>query len=464
MEYIENHTFDEIEPGATARMVRTLTRRDIELFAVLSGDFNPTHLDEIYAREDPYHQVIGHSIWGGTLVSGILGTLLPGAGTLYRHQSLTFEGPVRLGDAVEVSVTVTAKDPADHTVTLDCEGRNQDGERILWGQAVVVAPTTRIRRPRIELPEIHMHEHGARHKKLVEMTSHLEPVPTAVVHPVDRLSLEGAVRAAEATLIRPLLVGPEARIRAAAEAGGLDIGACELVDVPHSHAAAARGVELVRCGRAAMLMKGSLHTDELMAEVVSRATGLRTERRISHVFVLDVPTYPRPLLITDAAINIYPGLMDKRDIVQNAIDLAHAMGVAQPRVAILSAVETVTPKIASTMEAAALCKMAERGQIRGGILDGPLAFDNAISRQAATTKGIVSPVAGEADILVVPDLEAGNMVAKQLEYLADAAAAGVVVGARVPIVLTSRSDGLLARLASCAVAVLMARAAGGRVA
>jgi phosphotransacetylase len=293
---------------------------------------------------------------------------------------------------------------------------------------------------------------------LIERCAALEPVTTAVAHPCDQSSLAGAVEAAEANLIRPILVGPQARIRAVAEQCGLDIRPYELVDAPHSHAAAAKAVEIVRTGAAETLMKGSLHTDELMAAVVSKDTGLRTERRISHVFIMDVPTYPKPLAVTDAAINIFPDLETKVDIVQNAIDMAHALGVALPKIAILSAVETVTPKIPSTIDAAALCKMAERGQITGALLDGPLAFDNAISQEAAAIKGIRSEVAGDADILIVPDLEAGNMLAKQLTFLANADAAGIVLGARVPIILTSRADTVRARMASCAVAVLLAHA------
>ena len=293
---------------------------------------------------------------------------------------------------------------------------------------------------------------------LIERCARLEPVSAAVAHPCDRSSLTAAVEAAEANLIRPILVGPEAKIRAVAEQFELDIRPYRLVDAPHSHAAAAKAVEIVRAGEAETLMKGSLHTDELMAEVVRKETGLRTERRISHVFIMDVPTYPTPLGVTDAAINIFPDLETKVDIVQNAIDMAHALGVERPKVAILSAVETVTPKIPSTIDAAALCKMAERGQITGGLLEGPLAFDNAISKEAAEIKGIRSEVAGDADILVVPDLEAGNMLAKQLSFLANADAAGIVLGARVPIILTSRADTVRARLASCAVAVCLAHA------
>jgi phosphate acetyltransferase len=293
---------------------------------------------------------------------------------------------------------------------------------------------------------------------LIERCATLEPVTTAVAHPCDESSLTAAVEAAEADLIRPILVGPEAKIRAVAEQFGLDIRPYRLVDTRHSHAAAAKAVEIVRADEAETLMKGSLHTDELMGEVVRKDTGLRTERRISHAFIMDVPTYPKPLAVTDAAINIFPDLETKVDIVQNAIDMAHALGREMPKVAILSAVETVTPKIPSTIDAAALCKMAERGQITGGLLDGPLAFDNAISKEAAEIKGIRSEVAGDADILVVPDLEAGNMLAKQLSFLANADAAGIVLGARVPIILTSRADTVRARLASCAVAVLLAHA------
>jgi phosphotransacetylase len=297
-----------------------------------------------------------------------------------------------------------------------------------------------------------------KYEQLLARCQGMPAVATAVAHPCDDASLGAAVEAARARLIAPILVGPAQKIRAVAKASGIEIDPYEIVDVPHSHAAAARAVELVRSGRAELLMKGSLHTDELMGEVVKRETGLRTERRVSHVFVMDVPTYHKPLSITDAAVNIFPTLDDKRDIVQNAIDFMRALGVERPRVAILSAVETVTTKIPSTIDAAALCKMADRGQIQGGILDGPLAFDNAISAEAARTKGIVSPVAGDPDIILVPDLEAGNMLAKNLTFLSRADAAGIVLGARVPIILTSRADNERARLASCGVAALYAAA------
>ena len=303
-----------------------------------------------------------------------------------------------------------------------------------------------------------------KYERLLERCRGMEPVATAVAHPCEESALSGALEAGEKKLIRPILVGPAAKIAEVARACKMDLGTTEIVDVPHSHAAAAKAVELVRSGKAELLMKGSLHTDELLGAVVARETGLRTGRRVSHVFLMDVPTYHKVLIVTDAAINIAPTLEDKADICQNAIDLAITLGVERPKVAILAAVETVNSKMQATLDAAALCKMADRGQIRGGILDGPLAFDNAISKEAAVTKGIRSEVAGDPDILLVPDLEAGNMLAKQLTFLANADSAGLVLGARVPIILTSRADSVRARIASCGVAMLVAHARRGAAA
>jgi phosphate acetyltransferase len=294
---------------------------------------------------------------------------------------------------------------------------------------------------------------------MLERCRTLTPVPTAVAHPCEASALAGAIEAGEKGLIIPILVGPETKIREIARQAGIELGNTRIVDVPHSHAAAAKAVELVRKGEAELLMKGSLHSDELLGAVVARDTGLRTGRRISHAFIMDVPTYHKVLIVTDAAINIAPTLEDKVDICQNAIDLARSLGLRRPKVAILAAVETVTSKMPATVDAAALCKMAERGQITGGTLDGPLAFDNAISKDAARIKGIESEVSGEADILLVPDLQSGNMLAKQLSFLANADSAGVVLGARVPIILTSRADSVRARIASCGVAMLAAHAA-----
>jgi phosphate acetyltransferase len=437
MQFIENKTFDEIKIGDTAELTRTLGRQDIELFALMSGDVNPAHVDADYAKSDTFHQVIAHGMWGGALISAVLGTELPGPGTIYLSQSLKFHRPVGLGDTVTVRVRVREKIPDKKRVILDCECVNGAGKVVITGKADVIAPTQKVHRLRAMLPEVHLHERGQHFRHLMEAARQNPPIRTAVVHPCDNLSLTGALEAGRRGLIVPVLVGPVARIKKIAEQVGQSLDGIQLVDAPHSHAAAARAVAMAREGQVDALMKGALHTDEVMGAVV-----------------IDVPNYPKPLLVTDAAINIYPDLDDKRDIVQNAIDLARAIGIEKPKVAILSAVETVYPKIKSTVEAAALCKMADRGQITGGILDGPLAFDNAVSKSAAETKHIVSPVAGDADILVVPDLEAGNMIAKQLIYLAGADAAGIVLGARVPIMLTSRADDVLARTASCALAQL----------
>ena len=292
--------------------------------------------------------------------------------------------------------------------------------------------------------------------RLLDHVAGLAPVRAAIVHPCDALSLAAVLDVRDAGLVEPVLVAPRARLDAAAEEAGLDMSGIPVEDVPHSHAAAMRAAELARDGEVEIMIKGSLHSDELMSAVVARASGLRTKRRVSHCFVIQTPHYPRPFLVTDAAVNLAPDLLQKADIVQNAIDLARVLGIAAPKVAILAAVETVNPAMPATLDAAALCKMADRGQITGGVLDGPLAFDNAVSMEAAKTKGIASPVAGQADILVVPDLESGNMLAKQLIFMGQAASAGIVLGAKVPVVLTSRADPRESRMASCAIALMLA--------
>jgi len=457
MEYIENRTFDEIQVGDTSTLVRTLRNEDIQMFAVMSGDINPTHVDPEYANSSSFREVVGHGMWGGMLVSNVLGTQFPGPGSVYIGQTFIFERPVRVDDTLKVTITCQQKFAHNHHIIFDCRARNQEGESILHGVAEVLAPLEKIRRPKVEMPELKLSEtRASRFEHLLEITNGMAAISMAVVHPCDAESLRGALLARDRGLIVPTLVGPEARIRAVAGEFKLDLADTAILDVEHSHAAALTAVALARAGKVDALMKGSLHTDELMGEVVASTTGLRTDRRISHVFLMDVPTYPRLLLITDAAINIVPDLVTKVDIIQNAIDLAHMLKIKEPKVAILAAVETVTPTMQATIDAASLCKMADRGQITGGLVDGPLAFDNAISMAAARTKGIRSAVAGQADILVVPDIEAGNMLAKQLEHLADAVSAGIVLGARVPIVLTSRSDTAETRTASTAVAVVMA--------
>ena len=452
---VENFTFDELQIGQSARLLRTLTPEDIEAFAAVSGDTNPAHLDADYASDTLMHGVVGHGMWSGALISALLGTQFPGTGTIYLDQSLNFARPVRIGDTLTVSATVTAKDAAQKSVDLACEVTNQKGERVVSGVARVRAPTQKVVRERSSLPRIQLLDPQARFKELLALGEHLPAVPCAVVHPCDAGSLAGALDAARLDLMIPVLIGPEGKIRGVAEEAGLDLHGVRIVHMPHSHAAAEHAAALAVGGEVRSLMKGSLHSDEMLSAVLARKE-LRTGRRMSHVFRFDVPLYSKPLLITDAALNIRPSLMEKVDIVQNAIDFARILGVALPRVAILSAVETVNPNIPSTLDAAALCKMADRGQITGGLLDGPLAFDNAVSTEAARIKHIESEVAGRADILAVPDLESGNMVAKQLEYLAGATGSGIVLGARVPIALTSRADGPMARASSALLALLVA--------
>jgi phosphotransacetylase/acyl dehydratase len=453
---IRNRTFDEIAIGDAAVIERTLMAEDIQLFAVLSGDFNPQHLDADYAASTRFHGVIAHGMWGGALISAVLGTRLPGPGTIYLSQTLKFLAPVRIGDTLRIEVMVTARDEAKKRLTLACRCVNAQGRSVIEGEAEVIAPTEHIERPRSALPEVRLTAAGAGLPKLLDHVRPMGRLRVAVVHPCDAPSLSAALDAAAAGLIEPVLVAPRAKLEAVAAGLGRDLSGVAIEDVAHSHAAAAHAVELAARGEVSALMKGSLHTDELMAAVIAPAGGLRTKRRMSHCFLMQTPAYPRPFIITDAAINIAPDLDAKADIVRNAITLAHAIGVERPRVAILAAVETVNPAMPATLDAAALCKMADRGQIAGAVLDGPLAFDNAVSIAAARIKGIDSPVAGQADVLVVPDLESGNMLAKQLEYMGDAASAGIVLGARVPIVLTSRADSRESRIASCALAVLLA--------
>ena len=455
---MENRTFDEIRVGDSATLTRTCQKDDVELFGVAVGALNPIHFSpEVAEKFSLGGKVKAHSMWGASLLSALFGNELPGPGAAYCSQDISFLTPINIGDTVTVTVTVAELVPPQDVV-FDCLAVKQTGETVFTGRARVAAPTVKFVQPRIQLHEARLHRAHHVFEDIILSCAGMEPVSVAVCHPCDQVSLEGPVEAAHLGLIRPILVGPEAKIQQVAREFGIDIAGLRIVDTAHSHDSAKRAVELCRAGEAEVLMKGSLHTDELMHEVAARDTGLRTARRISHVFIMDVPTYPRTLLITDAAINIQPTLEDKADILQNAIELAHVLGIDKPKVAILSAVETVYPKIASTIDAAALCKMADRGQITGAVLDGPLAFDNAINEEAARIKKIVSPVAGKADILLVPDLEAGNMLAKQLCYLAEADAAGIVLGARLPIVLTSRADSARARLASCAVAVRVAHA------
>ncbi|MBU3724767.1 MAG: bifunctional enoyl-CoA hydratase/phosphate acetyltransferase [Burkholderiaceae bacterium] len=455
-EILENKTFDEIALGDSARLVRTLTKTDVEGFAAVSGDTNPTHLDSAYAAgNSPVNEIVGHSMWSASLISSVLANSLPGIGTVYLDQKLHFKLPVKIGDTVTVTIKAISKNNADKSITFDCLVQNQRQETIATGEATVLPPKTKMRREKINAPQIQLFDPDARLKALLALGAHLDPILCGIVHPCEPGALQGAIEAAEQRLIQPVLIGPKSKILATAEEAGLDVQHFDIIDTPHSHASAEIAAQMAAEGKLEALMKGSLHTDELMGAVVSNHK-LRTKRRISHIWRFEVPLYSKPLLITDAAINIAPTLTEKVDIIQNAITLAHVLGNPLPKVAILSAVETVNPNISSTLDAAALCKMADRKQITGGVLDGPLAFDNAISMEAAQIKHIESPVAGQADILVAPDLESANMIGKQLEYLAGATSSGIVMGARIPLALTSRADGPMSRMSSALLAKLLA--------
>jgi phosphate acetyltransferase len=456
MHSFNNRTFDEIQLGETLTLSRQLTPMEVEALALLSGGAEPSDLERAARDNGNGNGTSAKSVGAEALLSSMLCRRLPGPGTTVVEQNLHFQGAFSPSDELVATVTAREKRDEDHVIVFDCQVKS-DGRELVAGTIAVVAPTSRASYTSAAAPEIVIRRHDG-FARILQRCAGLPPVVCAVVHPCDRDTLQGPIEAARQGLIVPVLVGPEAKIRAVAASEKLDLGPYRIVSTEHSHAAAVKAVAMARAGEVEALMKGSLHTDELLAAVVPSATGLRTGRRISHVFVLDVPSYPRALMITDAAINITPTLEDKVDIVQNAIDLAHTLGVKAPKVAILAAVETVSSKMQATLDAAALCKMAERGQIKGGVLDGPLAFDNAISEHAAATKKITSEVAGRADILLAPDLEAGNMLSKQLQYLAGADAAGIVLGTRVPIVLTSRADTVRVRLASCAVMKLVAHA------
>jgi phosphate acetyltransferase len=452
---LRNQTFDELKVGDSASLVRIVGRDDIDLFAAVSGDVNPAHLDATFAATDLFGHVIAHGMWTAALVSAVLGTKLPGPGTIYLGQELRFLRPVAPGDTITVAVSVKEKRPQKHIVLLETRCTNQSGQEVLAGTATVIAPTNKIEWPRSKLPTVKLRRQD-RYEAFVKMARERPSLRAGIVFPCSAEAILGAVEVQREGLLDPLLIGPEDKIRAVAEQAQVSLRGIPIEPAPHSHAAAARAVELAVAGKVSLLVKGSLHTDDLLGAVVAPESGLRTQRRISHIYAMDLPAYPKPLIITDAAINIQPTLEHKRDICQNAIDFMHRLGMPEPLVGVLAAVETVNPRMPATLDAAALTVMAARGQINGAKVDGPLAFDNAISPDAARTKGIVSPVAGNADILLVPDLEAGNMLAKQLIYFADAIAAGLVLGARVPIVLTSRADPLTARIASAALAKLAA--------
>ena len=445
-----NKTYDEIRVGDSAEIDRKVERSDLVVFAHASGNFNPVHIPED-ALHDP--DKVAPSMWVGALFSAVLGNVLPGIGTLYRSQNLVFNARARLGDTLKIKVTAVEKLP-NREVKFACSATLANGDVVAQGDAIIIAPSQSLD-SEIEPPDLILHRHR-KFDRLLAACRDAAPMATAVVCPTDKNSLGGVKLAVEEGLIIPILLGNGDHIKTAADELAFDISGFELVDTGFDdHKACGDAVAMIHSGQAATLMKGNVHSDELLGEVAKRDGGLRTSRRLSHVFVMDVPGMEHLLFVSDAAINILPDLQTKVDITQNAITLANACGLAEPKCGILSAVETVNPKIPSTIDAAVLAKMADRGQIKGGIVDGPLAMDNAIDIEAAQTKGIRSVVAGQADILIVPNLEAGNMLAKELTFVARADAAGLVVGAQVPVILTSRSDNEMARLASTALAHLL---------
>ena len=447
---LRNRTFDEIQIGESASLARRVVQNDIDLFAAVSGDIDPAHEDSLIAAGKLSGQRVVHGMWTAALISALLGKRLPGPGTIYLGQTLQFRHPVMLGDTITATVKVTEKRTEGRIVLLDTCCTNQAGDTVLLGTATVVAPSTTVVWPCAASAEVSVRRHD-RYEAFIRQARVRPALRTAIVHPCSEDAIVAAIEARDEGLLEPVLIGPEAKMRAAAEAANVSLAGVPIEAVEHSHAAAARAVAMGAAGQVAALMKGSLHTDELLGAVVARTSGLRTARRISHVYAMDVPAYSKPLVV-----NITPSLDHKRDICQNAIDLLHVLGVELPRVAVLGAIETVNSRMPTTLDAAALTVMAARGQITGALVDGPLAFDNAISLAAAKTKQINSPVAGQSDILLVPDLEAGNMLAKQLMYFAGADAAGLVLGARLPIILTSRADSVRVRLASAALAKLAA--------
>ncbi len=447
-----NRTLSDIQPGETAEIRRLITADDLYVFAAASGNHNPMHLNDSDLDGDGHKERVAPAMFVGSLISAVLGTQLPGPGTLYRSQVLDFHARAHAGEEVIATVSVVEKRD-DGTVRLATTVRRaSDGELIVSGEAVVQAPVEKFDQVCVDIPGLVVRRH--RHfEAILDRARPLPALPTAVVCPDDEKSLGGALLAAKESIILPILVGDEAAIRVVAKAMDADLTGIEIVDVAGDVAAATKACALVLEGRAQAVMKGHLHTDDLLKPMLDKALGLRAGRRFTHVFVMDVPGQPEPLFVTDAAINIAPDLATKVDICQNAIDLARSLGI-DPRVGVLSAVETVNPAIQSSIDAALLSKMADRGQITGGQVEGPLAMDNAVDMGAARTKGLKGGVAGRANILVVPGLDAGNMLAKQLAFISHAEGAGLVLGARVPVILNSRSDSAMSRLASCAVAAI----------
>lgn len=453
MDFLENKTFDEISVGDSDSLTRTLTEKDIQIFAILSGDINPAHVDVEYAQSDLFHKIVGHGMWSAALISTVLGTQLPGPGTIYVGQSIEFKKPVAIGDTLTVKLTVIEKVAGKNRIMFDCKCTNQDDQVVMQGKAEVVAPTKKIRRAKTVLPHISLRRPYSLFDAYIKKAKEIGALRTAVIQPIHKKIIEAVNDAYQSRLIKPVLIGPREKIQQAATDAEIDISSHELIDVEHSHAAIMRAMALARDGQVGLIVRGGATREEMLREMRKHENGIRLENVLSYAAVLDVPTYPKALILTDTMINTNPDLDVKRGITQNAIYFANVLEIANPRIAVVAGVDMVSQEMQSTVDAAALCKMAERGQIKGGIIDGPLTFDNIISKEIALSKGITSPVIGEADILVMPNVETGNILAKQLEYLAESRNAGLTLGGRVPVLMSHIYDIYLST-ASCALAVL----------
>lgn len=454
MEYLENRTFDEIKVGDSASLTRTLTEKDIQVFAIMSGDINPAHVDSEYAQSDMFHKIIGHGMWSGALISTVLGTQLPGPGTIYVSQTLRFKKPVAIGDTLTVNVTVAEKNPEKKRVIFACECRNQHDDVVMEGQAEVVAPSKKIRRKKAVMPEISLRRPYSLFSPYLEKAAKLGKLQAGVIYPVHAKIITAVYEAQQAGFIDPVLIGPRERIRHAADSAEIDISEYEIIEAEHSHIAISKAVAMARESELGLLIRGAAIKDDLLHAIQKVDKGLVLESSMSYASVLDVPNYSKALILTDTLVNTVPSLETKRDITQNAIDFALALGIEEPKVAIVAGLDTIDYNMRSTVDAAALCKMAERGQIRGGVLDGPLTFDNVISSEAAREKGLNSPVIGNADILVMPNVETGNILANQLETLSESHNAGLVLGARVPVLMSHINDMRLSTV-TCALAILV---------
>ncbi|MFP4098254.1 MAG: bifunctional enoyl-CoA hydratase/phosphate acetyltransferase [Alphaproteobacteria bacterium] len=457
---MQNITFDELEVGQTASLKRTLTKKDIELFALVSGDVNPAHLDQEYADESLFRGVIGHGMWSGGLISTVLGTVMPGPGTIYMGQEMKFLAPVRIGDEITVILTVHSKHESKPVVVFDCVCQNSKGEIVVQGSAKVLAPTKKIHVDKPQLPSVEIYDRD-HYKKVLAQCKSLDKLKTAVVFPVRASALRAVIEVADQDLILPVLVGPKQKIKAVAKEANIKIPAkWEIVSAPNSYEASAKAVAMAAKGEVHAIMRGTVNTKELIKAVIAPKSNLLTDRRVSHAHILNIPTYHKPLIITDTMINIAPTIRHKVDICLNAVELWQTLFAEKEedkaKVALLAAIESVDVDMPATTDAACLAKMGDRGQIPGGIFDGPLAFENIIMAMS-DDEGVSSPVSGDADILVVPNIESGNALAKQLSLLGHADSAGIVLGAKVPIILAdTRKDALRTRLLSCALAVLVA--------